>query len=315
MYNEERKMKFLTGTRSSPDFGKSVFRTTEPYEQEAGADLCELQLDVLQEIADRNFGFRTQTVDSTLAILRTYVLWCKEQGYRTEEGIFQVKIRMEDKMRRFMVASPKHLQSILDKVFAPVEEGTVDCIYRCLMWMAFAGVEEADALEVKTSEINFDKMLIEHQGGSFEIYREAVPAFKMACEATEFVYQHPLYGDEIKRSRFPGEYLMRGIRSEKLRLNTARGWVGKALKEKDIELSYGKLQISGLFYQAFELERFGQEVNFDDLVAERTIKTDHASSKNHKKHKLPYSKKKNLMDDYICWKSVFGGRTDSLKGL
>jgi len=36
MYNEERKMRFLTEMRSSVDFGKSVFNTIEPYEQKEG---------------------------------------------------------------------------------------------------------------------------------------------------------------------------------------------------------------------------------------------------------------------------------------
>lgn len=88
---------------------------------------------------------------------------------------------------------PKHLQAILDKSFHPLESETVDCVYRCYLWMAFAGMEEANALEVKVSEIDFGPMLIEHGGKSYEIYREAIPAFRMACEATEFMYEHPNY--------------------------------------------------------------------------------------------------------------------------
>ena len=81
MYNEERKMRFLTEMRSSVDFGKSVFNTIEPYEQKEEKDLCELTVDILQPIANAKFGSRTRTTDSTIAFLRSYVGWCKEQGY------------------------------------------------------------------------------------------------------------------------------------------------------------------------------------------------------------------------------------------
>ena len=52
MYNESRKMQFLTETRSSVDFGKSIFNTIEPYELSEGKDLCELTVDILQPIAN-----------------------------------------------------------------------------------------------------------------------------------------------------------------------------------------------------------------------------------------------------------------------
>lgn len=303
MYNGDRKTAFIEETRSSSDFGKSVFRTTEPYEQKAGQDLCELPMEVLQEIANSHFGSRTRTMDSTIAFLRSYVTWCKEKGYPACDGIYSVQTQMDEKMKRYMIASPKHLQTVLDKVFSPVEEETVDCIYRCYLWMAFAGLEEPETIEVKVDEVDFGAMLIEHGGKSFELYREAIPAFRMACEATEFKYQHPRYTQT--RSRFPGEYLMRGIRSEQVKSTTVRSIIQKAFKAGEVELTYSKIRMSGVFYRAYEAERMGEEVNFDGLIAEHIIKMGSTYHRNYTRGKVANLLKRDFFDDYACWKAAF----------
>lgn len=304
MYNEERKMRFLVETRSSTGFGKSIFNTIEPYETKNGADLCQLPIEVLQPIANSNFGSRTRTSDSTIAFLRSYAIWCKEQGYEVGDGIYQLKTEMNEKMRRMMVASPMHLESILDKAFDPVQSQTIDCVYRCYLWMAFSGMDDLDTLEVKVDEINFDTMTIEHSGRSYEIYRESVPAFKMACTATEFLYDHPKYEAKM-RSRFPGTHLMRGIRSDRIKITTVRGYVGKVFKENGIETSYGKIRLSGMFYKAYEMERCGIPVNFDNAVAERLAKMDHKYHKNYTRNKEANCIKRDLMEDYESWKAAF----------
>lgn len=305
MYNEERKIRFLEETRSSDNFGKSAFRTTEPYEVDAGQDLCELQEDTLQKIADRNFGSRSRTADSAIAFIRSYVTWCKEQGYPTNDGIYSVKTQMDEKMKRYMVASPKHLQDILSKSFMPVESESVDCIYQCYLWMAFAGLEETETVEVTVDEVNFTSMLIEHGGKSFELYRESIPAFRMACEATEFKYYHHNPDYTRIRSRFSGEHLMRGIRSDKVKLTTVKSVVQKAFIESEAELTYNKIRLSGTFYRAYEAERMGDKVNFDDYVAEQMLKRGSTYHSNYTRGKVANLIRRDLFDDYACWKAAF----------
>lgn len=308
MYNEERKMRFLTEMRSSVDFGRSVFNTIEPYEQKEEKDLCELTVDILQPIANAKFGSRTRTTDSTIAFLRSYVGWCKEQGYPTCSDVYELKTEMDEKMKRMMIASPIHLEAILNKIFEPVASETVDCLYRCYLWMGFAGIEEAEAIEVTVDEIDFDTMTIEHGGKSYEIYREAVPAFKMACNATEFRYVNPNYTDGKQggyRNRYPGEHLLRGIRSAQIKLTTIRAVIGKKFKAEGIETSYGKIRLSGLFYKTYEMERFGEPINFDVFIIERMGKTDHQYHRNYTRNKLANGIRRDLEDDYECWKAAF----------
>jgi len=308
MYNEERKMRFLEETRSSVGFGKSVFKTIAPYEHEAKMDLCELPIEILQPVANSNFGSRTRTSDSTIAFLRAYTTWCREEGFPVGDGVYLLKTEMDEKVRRLMIASPKHLEATLNKAFAPVQSETVDCLYRCYLWMAFAGLKDVDALDVKVCEIDFDTMLIEHNGRSYELYREAVPTFKMACSATQFRYINPNYGSDKQggyRNRYPGELLMRGIRSEQIKIATVRASIGKAFKECGVETTYNKIRLSGLFYKAYEMERCGEEVNFDGIVEERLSQMDHKYHKNYTRNKEANGIRRDLFDDYGCWKAAF----------
>jgi len=308
MYNEERKMRFLTETRSSPDYGTSIFNEIEPHEKAAGKDLCELTIDILQPIANAKFGSRTRAVDSAIAFLRSYVGWCKEQGYPTCSDMYELKTEMDEKMKRMMIASPMHLESILNKAFEPVASEMVDCLYRCHLWMGFAGIEESETKEVTVDEIDFDSMTIEHGGKSYEIYREAVPAFKMACSAVQFKYVNLSYPEDkqcMYRDRYPGEHLLRGIRSEQIQLRTLRAFIGKKFKEAGIETSYGKIRLSGLFYKTYEMERFGEPVNFDGYINECIEKRNPQYHKNYTRRKIASLIKYDLEDDYECWKAAF----------
>lgn len=308
MYNEERKMRFLEETRSSIGFGRSVFNTIAPYEQKEGKDLCELPIEILQPVANSNFGARTRTADSTIAFLRTYTTWCRGEGYPVGDGVYLLKTEMDDKVRRLMIASPKHLEAILNKAFNPVQAEMVDCLYRCYLWMVFSGLKDLEALDVKVSEVDFENMLIEHNGKSYELYREAVPAFRMACNATQFRYSNPNYSDDKQgnyRNRYPGELLMRGIRSEQIKIATVRGSIGKAFKECGIETTINKIHLSGLFYKAYEMERCGEEVSFDGIVEERLSQMDRTYHKNYTRNKVANAIKRDLFDDYGCWKAAF----------
>ena len=53
------------------------------------------------------------------------------------------------------------------------------------------------------------------------------------------------------------------------------------------------------------MERFGEPVNFDAFVVERMSKSEHKYHKNYTRNKLANNIKRDLMDDYECWKAAF----------
>lgn len=305
MYNEERKIKFLSETKKAPTFGMSIFRAMEPLEQQYGVDLAMLPTEALQSVVDTRLGIRTRSVGVAIAFLRSYFVWCKEHGYEVGNGIDGLEIKTTEKIRNTMVSSPKHLEILLDKVFTPVQEETMDCIYRCFLWLAFSGLEDTEAMNVKINEIDFEQMLIHHGGKDYELYKESIPAFRKGCSLTEFVYINPKYSRKVVRNRFPGEYLMRGIRSEKISLITMRSIVGTHFRDNGQKISYGRIHLSGEFYRMYEMERAGMPADFSGIAIERTNRIERQYSENYSRQKVVASIEQEYINDYANWKQAF----------
>ena len=304
MYNEERKLKFLKDKKNSA-FGRSIFNATEQVEEQYEMDLAMLPSEALQSIINERLGVRTRSIGTAIAFIRSYYTWCKDSGFDVGDGLSGISIQNEGKITNTMVSSPKHLYVLLNSVFDPVHEETMDCIYRCFLWMAFSGIEDAEAVEVKVDEIDFDNMLIRHNGGEYELYRESLPAFKKACSLTEFVYVNPKYSKKVTRNRFHGEYLMRGIRSEKISLMTMRSIIGTHFRKNGLKVSYNRIYLSGVFYRAYEMERAGFTPDFTMLAMERVEKTDRHYSENYSKKKAVTAIEQDFIDDYSSWKQAF----------
>lgn len=303
MYNEGRKLRFIEEANRSKAYAKSVFHNMSCVEEELGKDLCEISVEELQPVVNARLGVRSRSVEAGLSILRDYEKWCLEQGYPVCGGIGLLKADMASKMRRMMVASPQHLEKILNDAFDPVQDETVDCLYRCYLWMAFSGFSEEEALSVRVSDVDFPSMMIHHGGKSLDIYRESVPAFRIACDATEFSYVHKKY--TMKRPRFQGDLLMRGIRSDSIKLNTAKCCVQKKFDAKGIETSYGRIQLSGVFYKAYEAERYGVSVSFDDAIMSRFANSSGKFHSNYTRTKAVNAIKRDMFEDYGYWKEAF----------
>lgn len=305
MYNEERKLKFLAEINDSSNYSRSIFNNAAPIEEKNNLDLCELPSDILQSLFNSSFGTSTKSTSIAISFVKKYILWCKDNGFNVceDDGILNIKIDTTEKIRRTMVASPQHLAHILDAAADPLDANTMDCVYRCFLWLAFSGFSDKEALEVKVSEVDFDSLLIHHNGKSLELYREAVPTFKKACEATEFVYVHSNY--TTVRPRFEGDKLLRGVRSNGIKTSTILNWITHKLGPIGYELTCKKLYYSGIYYKMYEAERYGVEPNFDGLIFERLENTKKEYHKNYTRNKAVGNIRKTLMDDYENWKKAF----------
>lgn len=305
MYNAQRKNDFISETGRSESFGQSLFHTTKPYEQEAGKDFAELPIEVLQKLFNKSFGVRKRSNESVMSFFRSYVVWCKERGYAACDDVYLVKTNTEEKVKRVMVGSPKHLEMILDRVFEPTSEGTTECLYRAYFWFAFSGLPEEDALSLCIDDIDFNTMTIEKNGRTYDIYREAVPALKVARDADVFKYIHPKYTEEKQgkfRKRKENQFVFRGIRSECAGMQAVRSFSYKRLRQYGVELSYGRVRLSGLFYSTYELERIGEPVDFSTYIMER-IEMQNGTQESSKR--MARDIRRRMMSDYQAWKNVF----------
>lgn len=291
MYNEERKKTYLSQTGDK--IALKQFPNIEPFEESMGKDLCEMSKEELQRIADKTLGVLPTTLLDTMRSVASYRNWCMENGYKVFPLEHPIQLDSTKRIRECMVASPMHLQTILDKVFNQPERETVDCLYRCFLWMAFAGIyDQKDAVGVKTDEVDLDNLVIRHGGKVYEFERIALPAFRVACTAESFLYEHPKYKSPIWRKRLESPYLMRSFRAKQISLRSIHPSIYLRFEEKAPEsgVTYNRIFYSGVFYRAYEMERAGFPPNFDSLLLDIGFNR---------------SKRSSLMRDYAGWKKAF----------
>lgn len=314
MYNEDLKTRFVKQYTTSIHTAKNcetVFGLFEPYELIWNDDLCTRSAEELQPIVDSIAGFRARSGLVRIIMLKDYVKWCinvaKVPG--ACDGMLKITTTGLDKIRKQTVASPLHLQKYLDIVFTKESEKTVENIYRCYYWLAYAGMKEEDTLNVKSSDVDFENMVIHFGDTEFPIYREAIAAFKNCAELSQFVYNHPNYTRTVWKDRVDGDSLLRGVRSAPS-IYSIRSETSKRAKLKEEEsgmrLSYFRVWISGVFYRAYERELIGEEPKFHNVAGERmrgkTYKLESGRNTVDAKRRKIAS---DYSEDYQRWKLAF----------
>ena len=314
MYNEELKKRFIrdyTGSLNTANVAATMFNAAEKHEIRWNADLCTRSAEELQPMIDDIVGLRSKSRWMTLIILKEYVKWCiamKVPG--ACDGMMHIEAVGLDKVKHQMVSSPLHLQRFMDSIFDPESEETIDNIYRCYFWMAYGGIDEEDTIAIRKSDVNFQRMYIQYKSTSIPIYREAVPAFRNAVMLDSFVYKHPNYSKDIRRNRVQGDTIMRGIKAA-TKTFTMRATLSKrnikAIEEgkTDLQLSFYRVRMSGLFYRVYEMERAGISPNFSEAALRvmdgKTYSLKGREKLEHKQNRI----EKDYMEDYERWKLAF----------
>lgn len=317
MYNEELKTKFISSYTQSPNTANvaaTVFTAMEPFEEAWQADLCTKSADELQSVIDKAVGLRVRSQWMSLLILKEYVRWCIAMRVPGAcDGMLHINAAGLDKIRKQMVSSPFHLQQYLDAVFSKEEDEMLDNLYRCYYWMAYGGVRDDDVLSIKVSDVDFSEMCIHYGDTSIPIYREALPAFRNAVELTSFLYRHPNYAKPIRRDRVPGDTLIRGYRvitqTSNLRSNMSHLSADAIKKGKtELQLSFYRVWMSGLFYRMYERERAGMPIDSTDftsvaadLMADKTYVIKGRTKIEHRQRQ----RGRGYMEDYQRWKLAF----------
>ena len=307
MYNEEQKIRFMkdcAGSITVGDLMTSIFKRISQYEEIAEKDICEFSGNEAQEVIDKMSGIRKLTSTSTLSVLKHYGKWCLENNIDgATDGILLTKIPGSERIKKSLVSGPLQLQTCLDAVFEPESEETIDCIYRCYFWLAFSGMHEVDAFNVKRSEVDLGKMLINHGEDKYYIYREGIDAFYNASTLNEFKYKHPNYSNVITRDRKDTVLLLSGIKATPS-TNSWRSELSKRCKEKEkegkltVDISFKRVQLSGIFYRMYEKERAGIPVDFSSII-------DNIFYKNSNSNVYRLRLIRSYTDDYERWKTAF----------
>lgn len=310
MYNEGVKREFLKSKAENSSPYEYVFEAISKYEEKWQADICTRSEEDIQMIIDDIVGLR---VISTVRVrmLKEYVQWCIDNNIPGAcSGMLTVNKFGISKILSQMVSSPQHLQKYLNALFEPEVGCTVDCIYRCYLWLAYGGMPESDIMLVKTTDVDFDNMVVRFNGVEYPIYQEAYFTLKICADSRIFVYINPKGGKDTIYTRVPGNKLLRGYKADPS-YKTIRSEISRHSKDATISgktkqsVSYFRAWLSGVFYRMYESELQGMPANFD-YTAERYMegKTFALSGRNTLNGKRNQISKEYLAD-YQRWKSAY----------
>lgn len=315
MFNESLKSKFIkyyTDSVKTRALCESLFNSLEKYENNWNADICTKSQSEVEPVIEELVSFRSKYKATRLVILRNYAKYCISLRIPGAcNGILQVNPSGLDKMKRYMVSNPLMLQMYLNILYEPESEETTNNIYRCFYWLAYAGIDEDDILNIKCSDIDFDNMLVRYNGFNYPIYRESIPAFRNCALLTQFRYINPNHATVKYIDRVSGDQLLKGIKSVQ-DIKTIRVSLSRTSKQKkdegktNLRLSYNRVYLSGVFYRKYETEMAGIPVDFVDeaakFIAGKTYKFDSCrKSTNQKLREISQS----YYEDYQRWKLAF----------
>jgi hypothetical protein len=311
MYHAEQKTRFIKdySTKISVrDWAKSLFERIQPFEEERGADFCTFDLETTQQVFESVASVSKQGRGALRSVLRGYCRWCREHGVEgVTDATEQIDVMASDAMRRKTVRNPRHLQAFLDVLCVPESEQTSDNNFRSYYWLAYSGLGDEEIFRVTTDEVDFLNAVVRHGGREYPIYREAVPALRNCVELSAYRYLNPNYTEAIWRDRVPGNILLRGVRSTPtvgiIRVDFAKR-EKKAVAEgkTDMQLSYRRIWLSGVFYRMYEDELAGFQPDFSAFIDERLGDFQYAgaNSQEYKRRQAAEA----FRTDYERWKET-----------
>lgn len=327
MYNEHTKLSFIEDYSQSVQSRallRQIFNGIEFIEQKYNVDFCSMDSSQAQEAYSRISGMRARSAGSYLAMLRSYVKWCRARGYLTSDAVYGLRIDFYEKIREKMVASPAHLKLALDAAFPNPARNEIEYIYRSFLWLAYMGFMDIEAVRVRCDEIFLAKHIIRFSGNTedYHIYMEAEHDLSKACSLREF--KEPRGKDGVYKQRAVGDLLLRGkvtantmeesisktfrptiTRAFKNAVNAYEAQGSQVPKHLSLGLTYNSIYLSGIFYRAYERERMGIPPRFDAIVIrERSYAPASNYSRNYTLNKQLNSMINDMEKDYLNWKSV-----------
>ena len=277
MYNAAQKEQFIreyttkAGVRTA---AKQVFDNLAPFEEQCGLDLCQMDDEALGRAFRSSARVRVYSGHTPSVVLRAYAEWCMKNGIEgATDAAFRLDTENTERLKSLTLRNPRHLQTFLDAMCLPESEQTSDNVFRSYYWLAYAGLGDREILTVTADEVKFDTMTVFHGGREFPLYREGLPAIRNCVELSAFRYLNPNYSNAgpILRDRVPGDILLRGVRCVPS-LGTFRVDLKKrndaavADGKTDLQLSYYRIWISGVFYRMYEDELAGFPPDFSGFV-------------------------------------------------
>lgn len=271
---------------------------------------------------------RTSSIVKFEQRIQLYVAWRQEHGLPTSDDILKVHPDAIDGLRKTMVASPLHLQMILDAVFPSEKLDVVDIIYRAFIWLTFTGLSMEQAFDVTKDDVDFIHMTVRSNGVEYVFCQQAMVSLWKACTLTQFEEFRTMSDTNIIRrrvfKRVEGNLILR-IKSRlgiERQYSSMRTIVAKkfSMAEEEFEnkknsslyfrATTASIRTSGVFYRQYERERIGLPVDFTEEAERATSHMDYDGTLLRGKLRARQRVRKDFEDDYPRWKQVYALGSD-----
>lgn len=304
MYNHALKSSFLdtlTSVSLVEEFVE-LFRLCEPFERELNTDVCSFENASLIELFNQ-FGSDYMARDRAKTLLMRYLNYCRRSRKIPADANFDgVLTYLPTDYVYECVSGPSGLQKYLDAIFVPEKLYTIDNIYRCMFWMAFAGMDDGYVETLTTNDVDLEMSRFIANGKVYPIYNEGLFAIRNCKCLKTFNLIRTDYQTTLNRA--PGDLLLRGIKSNP---NLVRMRID-ILHKSDLSISLGKIKKrltyldvrrSGVFYRVYNVEASSRPalVNPRQIITEELIKLGFESP--------AYTTVSEYLHCYINWKKAF----------
>lgn len=307
MYNESLKFQYieLEDKDSRRRWLTWMFERAEPLEEAASKDICQMNLEELTKVFKSISGNKAVSRITAKTALKTYCRWCISQGVEGANDLTdQLDMKDLEPYRKQMLANPQHMLKLLNEHFDDTSEGTIHIIYRAYLWMAYFGMFDDQAIDVKKSDVSLSRLIIKSGGEEFEICREAIPDFEWLVKKESFNYKHPLYNNVIVRQRVPGDRLLRGVRGQTTN-KSIKAHISKRLTaspDDNNPPTISSIRLSGLYYRMMQREQIGIAPNFRPIVRRIIM---HKNGGAEPAHPNIVAQARHMNRDYELWKEAF----------
>ena len=301
------------------DIAMACFRDTAPLETAAGRDICTFSGAEEDAVWKAVMGtmLRSRSRELAAKVMSKYYKWCVETDVPGAVEHEPVKQEVIDAVNAdLLIFSPAHLQSILDKIFDPEADGTVDNTYRCFYWMAYAGLSTESIMMLKPEHFDLKSFLVSVNGEHGILYRQAILCIENCISIPQFLYEHPLYANQVMKDRIPGDYVLRGIRGtyddparyyKSLSITLSR-----RVNASGTNLSYHSCYYGGLFYRIHEQELcYGTRPDLKSIAVDTPAGkriADTAAEYRTSVHERLYQISSKIEKDYQLWKKALNQR-------
>lgn len=316
MYNEEVKLRFISETNACAPM-VYMLKSAESYEIKYGKDLSDFTQEEMQDFVDKTVGVSHLSRRARFSSIKTYLKWCADNGIGAGVGVLD-KVSTDDikAYKERYVSSAKHLQAILDEVFKPESDLSIDNVYRAFFWLAFCGIPQCEIMNVKKGDVKLDTFEIMYNGCYFGLDLYAVESISNCAKLNEFRRYNTIYKNGFTVcDREPSDTLLSGVGSNGyngLTYEAISTMIRKRIRkvfangDQIPKIDASHMYKSGLFVRAYATEKeSGVEPDFKDVILiENRISTAEPLTEAQVKKRLS-QRGREFRHDYKLWKSAF----------